>query len=191
MNNSVFKKEGDLLVNNKKIGFSITFSDIPSDLVGNDFIDNLCDEIENQVPGLNFSENFSGLDFSNLSCLIVDNNENETRRFVEVISDLTINYHLIDENLLETYLLKKQFDVVFLSINLDWRNSKFKDIFNCREYILRKFGVNIFVVATTEYPISESERLRYKNQGFNAVLEKPVVIKKLLRILYKVIKQNK
>ena len=179
-------KEGSLFINNQKHKISVTFHDVPESLVDEELINNICDKMELFVPGLTFSENYEGQDFSGMHCLIVDNNENETRRLVHVVSNLTINYALISENELVSFLEKNDYDIIFLSLNLDWRNSQFRSVTNCREYILRKFGAKVFVVLTTEYQLSEYERESFFEQGFNAILEKPVIIKKLLRLFKKV-----
>lgn len=185
MNKDVFK-EGEFLINNKKLKFKITFFDVSETKVNKDLIDDFCDEMESQLPSLIFSDKHDVANFSDIKCLIVDNNENETRRLVKMISDITIHYSLITESQLTISLEQGQYDIVFLSLNLDWRNSNFKSIFNCREYIVRKYGVNICIVLTSEYTLSAHEKLHYITEGFDDVIEKPVIIKKMLRLFSKV-----
>lgn len=178
-------KEGSLIYNKIKLNFNITFLDLPG-FIDAESIEDLCDKLEIRNPGLVFKDNQVDANFSEVNCLIIDNNENETRLFSQVIEGKKLKIFLVTENhekKLPRLFKQNQFSIVFLSKDMDWSNTKFNNIFNCRDFILRKYGVNVYIVVTSDYELPLEMRSQYLQQGFDYVLVKSHAAKKLDRIL--------
>lgn len=185
-------KEGSLIYNKIKLNFNITFLDLPG-FIDAESIEDLCDKLEIRNPGLVFANKNIVSDLPKVNCLIIDNNENGTRQFVNVISGKTLNFSLVTDNheiKLAPLLDEKHFDIVFLSKDMDWHNTKFKSINICRDFIVRRYGVNVYIVLTSDYELPMTKISQYIEKGFDYVLVKSDAAKRLDKIFVKAVEKR-